>query len=122
MQLADHFRELVDAFSDLMGKHIKLARVELEEDARAVGGEVARIVAFLPLLFVGYIMLSVALGLFLNRYIAAELAFLSVAALNLGIGGVGTFLAVRKLRARRVMNDSEAELQTTAMALRMKRQ
>ena len=118
MQLADHFRELVDAFSELIAKHIKLARVELKEDAKAIGLEVGKIVAFVPLLAVGYLLLAVALALFLNRYMAADLAFLAVGALNLALGGVGIFLATRKLQARQVMNDTVAEIESTAVALR----
>ena len=63
MQLADHFRELVDAFSDLIVKHVKLVRVELREDARLIGIEVGKILAFVPLLMVGYLILSVAVAL-----------------------------------------------------------
>ncbi len=119
MQLGDHFRELVDAFSDLIAKHIKLARVELREDAKAIGLEVGRILAFLPLLLVGYILFSVAAALFLHRYLAADLAFLLVAVFNLGVGGIGIFLAVKKLQARPVMDDTKAAFETTAIALRI---
>jgi uncharacterized membrane protein YqjE len=117
MQLADHFRELVDSFSDLVTKHIKLARVELREDARAIGVDVGRLFAFVPLLVAGYIMLMVAAALFLTRHVAADVAFLLVAAVNLVPGGIGTAVVVRKLQARQVMNDTEAEIKTTAIVL-----
>jgi uncharacterized membrane protein YqjE len=122
MQLADHFRELVDAFSDLIAKHIKLARVELKDDAKAIGLEVGRILAFVPILLVGYIILAVAAGLFLNRYMAADIAFLIVAVFNLTVGGLGIFFAIKKLQARQVMNDTRAEIESTALALRTDRQ
>lgn len=118
MQLADHFRELVDSFSELIGKHIKLARFELKEDAKAIGLEVGKILAFVPLLLVGYIMLAVAAGLFLHRYVAADVAFLIVAAFNLGLGGLGIFLAIKKLRARQVLDDTKAEIETTALSFK----
>lgn len=118
MQLADHFRELVDAFSDLISKHLKLARVELKEDVRAIGSEVGKIVAFVPLLLVGYSLLMVGAALFLHRFLPADVAFLIVAAFNLAVGGVGTFVALKKLQARRVMDDSQAEIASTKVALR----
>ncbi len=119
MELADHFRELVDAFSDLIGKHLKLARVELKEDAKAISVEVGKIVAFVPLLFVGYIMLAVAGGLYLHRFLPADVAFLIVAVFNLAVGGAGIYAAVKKLQARQVLNDTKAAIETTAIALRI---
>lgn len=118
MQLADHFRELVDSFSDLFAKHLKLARVELKEDAKAIGADVGKIAAFVPLIAVGYLLLMVALALFVARFTGPELGFLAVAVLNLAVGGAGIFLAVRNLQSRQVMNDTQAELHSTALALR----
>ncbi len=118
MQLADHFRELVDSFSDLIAKHLKLAKVELKEDAKAIGADVGKIVAFLPLVLTGYLLLCVAGAIFLGRYVGYELGFLLVAAANLGAGGLGISLAVRKLQTRAVMNDTQAEIESTAIALR----
>ena len=118
MQLADHFRELVDALSDLFAKHLKLARVELKEDVRAIGTNVGKIVAFVPLLLVGYGLLMVGAALFLHRFLPADVAFLIVAAVNLAVGGVGIVVALKKLQARQVMDDTKAEIESTAVALR----
>ena len=119
MQLADQFRELVDSFSDLIGKHLKLARVELKEDATAVGIDLGRLLAFAPLLLVGYLMLMVATGLFLHRFIAADVAFLIVGGVNLAGGGVGIAFAIKKLKQRALFNDTKEALETTAIALRI---
>ena len=118
MHLAENLKSVVDSISDLMVQHIKLARVELKEDARVIGIEVGKILAFVPLLMVGYLILGVAAALFLHRYMAADVAFLIVATFNLTVGGVGIFLAVKKLQARQVMNDTRAEIESTALALR----
>jgi uncharacterized membrane protein YqjE len=118
MQLAEHLRALIDAFSELMAQHIKLARVELKEDAKKLGTQAGKIAAFTPLILVGYILLCVAASLFLTRFVPADAAFLIVAGINLVVGGVGIFLAVRKLRSTKVMDETKAELQTTAIALR----
>ncbi|MBS1150653.1 MAG: hypothetical protein H6Q89_2351 [Myxococcaceae bacterium] len=122
MQLADHFRELVDALSDLIARHLKLAQVELKEDVRAIGIDVGKLAAFVPLVLIGYLLLCVAAALFLNRYMGADLAFLLVGAFNLGVGGLGILLAVRKLKSRQVMNDTRAEIESTAIALSTERQ
>jgi len=119
MQLADQFRELVDSFSDLIGKHLKLARVELKEDATAVGMDLGKILAFVPLLLVGYLLLMVAAGLFLHRFLAADVAFPLIGAVNVVGGGLGIFLAVRKLQKRTLLNDTKEALETTAIALRI---
>ncbi len=122
MHLAEHFRELVDSFSDLMSHHIKLARVELKEDATGLLKQVGKIAAFVPLLLVGYSLLCVALALFLRRFMGADAAFLLVAVGNIAAGAIGILLAARALKDRRVMDDTRAELQSTAIALRSERQ
>ena len=89
MALANQLRELVDAFSELVAQHLRLARMELAADARFVGLRVGVIAALAPLILVGYGFLCVALALTLRRVMAADLAFLIVGVLNLLIGGVG---------------------------------
>lgn len=121
MLLGDHFRDLVDAFSELISRHILLARVELKEDAKAIGVEVGRIVAFFPLLLVGYVLVAVAASLFLTRYFAPDVAFLAVGLFHLAVGAAGVSLALRKLQTRELMNDTAAELDTTVASLRTER-
>lgn len=122
MHLAEHVTELIDAFSELIAQHIKLAKVELKEDAKAIGIQVGKIAAFVPLLVIGLILLNIAGALFLRRFMAADLAFLVVALLNFAVGGLGIFLAVKALQGRRVMDGTKAELQSTAIVLRSERQ
>lgn len=122
MQLGHHFRELVDSFSGLILQHVTLARVELKEDARAIGAQIGRIAAFAPMLLVGYFFLNVSGALFLGRHVGFELAFLFVALANLAAGGLGIFFAVKALQGRQVMDDTEKELQATAIALRSEHQ
>lgn len=118
MQLAEHLREIVDALSELISQHIKLARVELKEDARELGTQVGKLAAFLPLIVVGYALLCVAGALFLHRYLPIDAAFLIVAALNFAVGGVGILLAVRRLKQRKVLSGTLDELRTTAIVFR----
>jgi len=118
MALGNQLRELIDAFSDLVAQHVRLARMELAEDARFVGIRVGLIAALAPLILVGYGFLCVALALTLRRVMAADLAFLLVGVLNLLIGGIGIAVVGKQLSGRKVMGATLTELGTsTALAL-----
>lgn len=117
--MTEHLRELVDSFSDLISRHVKLARVEVGQDARAIGVEVRRMLAYLPLLITGYIMLAVAAALLLHRVLPADLAFAIVATLSLGVGGYGVVSAEKRIESRDFMNDSKAEFGESVTALRV---
>lgn len=117
MDLADHLKGTVDALSDLVARHIELARVELKEDAQVLGTQVAKIAAFMPLLVVGYGLFCLAAALFLRRYLPIDAAFFVVAATNFAVGGIGILLALRKLKQRRVLMTTLEELRTTAVVL-----
>jgi uncharacterized membrane protein YqjE len=111
--LGTQIRELVDAFSELVAQHVRLARMELAQDARFVGIRVGLIAALAPLILVGYGFLCVALALALRRVMAADLAFLLVGVLNLLIGGVGIAIVGRQLGERKVMGSTITELDTS---------
>ncbi len=113
MALGTQLRELVDAFSELVAQHLRLARMELAEDARFVGVRVGLIAALAPLILVGYGFLCVALALALRRVMAADLAFLLVGLLNLVIGGVGIAVVGKQLGERKVMQATVAELDSS---------
>jgi len=118
MALGNQLRELIDAFSELVAQHLRLARMELAEDARFVGIRVGLIAALAPLVLVGYGFLCVALALNLRRVMAADLAFLLVGVMNLLIGGIGIAVVGKQLGARKVMGATMNELHTsTALVL-----
>lgn len=114
MALGSQLREVVDGFSELTAHHIRLARVELAEDARFVGVRVGVIAALAPLILVGYGFLCVALALALRRVISADLAFLIVGLVNLVGGAAGIGVAAKQLSKKKVMNETLAELETTS--------
>ena len=118
MQMAENFKALVDATSELIAQHIKLARVELKEDVKDMGTQVGMIAAFIPLLIFGYLLLCIAAALFLTRFVPVDAAFLIVAGVNFAVGGLGILLAVRKLKGHKVLSKTKDELHTTALALR----
>ncbi|MFO0599334.1 MAG: phage holin family protein [Myxococcaceae bacterium] len=117
MALGTQVRELVDAFSELVAQHVRLARMELQEDARFVGLRVGLIAAFAPLILVGYGFLCVALALLLKRVMAIDLAFLLVGVLNLLIGGIGIAVVARQLGQRKVMQATMSELDSSTALL-----
>jgi uncharacterized membrane protein YqjE len=118
MALGNQLRELIDAFSELVAQHVRLARMELAEDARFVGIRVGLIAALAPLILVGYGFLCVALALTLRRVMPADLAFLLVGVLNLLIGGIGIAIVGKQLGGRKVMDATMKELDTsTALVL-----
>lgn len=117
MSAAQNLRGVIESFSDLLEGHIKLFKLELAEDAKVIGVQVGKIVALLPLIFVGYAFLCGALALFLQRFIAADLAYLSVGLLNLAAGGLGIALAARRLSKKQLLEGTRREAQATTAAL-----
>ncbi|MDP1914655.1 MAG: phage holin family protein [Myxococcales bacterium] len=117
MALSTQLRDVVDGFSELTAQHIRLARVELADDAKYVGVRVGVIAALAPLILVGYGFLCVALALALRRVMAADLAFLLVGLVNLIGGVIGIVLAAKQLGARNVMHESVAALEASSALL-----
>jgi hypothetical protein len=114
MALGSQLRDVVDGFSELTAHHIRLARVELAQDARFIGVRVGLIAALAPLILVGYGFLCVALALVLRRVMSADLAFALVGLVNL-IGGIsGIAVAARQLNEKKVMHETLSELEETS--------
>lgn len=113
MAQVNPLRELVDAFSELVAQHVRLARLELKQDARFVGVRVGVIAAFAPLILVGYCFLCVALALTLRNFMGDELAFVTVGVLNLLIAGIGIAVAARQLSGHKMMNATVVELESS---------
>lgn len=117
MALGVDLRSTVDAFADLVSRHVRLARLELARDAKEIGTEIGKIAVLAPLILVGYGFLCVALALFLRRFIAADLAFLLVGAVNLAVALGGIRQAALGLQGRTVLAQSLKELERTTGAL-----
>lgn len=123
MAQVNPLRELVDAFSELVAQHVRLARLEVKEDAKFIGARVGVIAAFAPLILVGYSFLCIALALWLGNRMGPELAFVLVGVLNLVVAGVGIAVAARQLQNRKLMNATVVELQSsTALVMPQKQE
>ena len=108
---------LTDGFSKLVTQHLTLARVELMEDARVMGSDVARIAAFVPFVLVGYAFLCAVLSAFLARWIGWDGALALVGAVNLVGGGLGIARAASRLKSFQLMDDTAQELNRSVTAL-----
>jgi uncharacterized membrane protein YqjE len=118
MTVIGQLRELVDGVGALTEKHLRLARLELAEDARYVGVRVGVMAALAPLVLVGYGFICVAIALALRRVMPADVAFLLVGLVNL-IGGVlGITRVAAQLQGKPVMDATLTELQSTAIVVR----
>ncbi|NVJ01551.1 phage holin family protein [Myxococcus sp. AM009] len=108
---------MADGFSRLVTQHLQLARMELAEDVKATGLDVAMIVAFVPFILVGYGFVCAALAAWLSTWLGWPGALAGIGLLNL-VGGVGGAMwAVNRLKARRMMDDSSQELSLSVAAL-----
>ncbi len=108
---------MADSFSRLVSQHLTLARLELAEDAKAMGKDVARIVAFVPFVLVGYVFLCGALAVALSAWLGYAGALAGVGGVNVLAGGLGIWRAVSRLGSRQMMDDSSQELSRSVEAL-----
>jgi uncharacterized membrane protein YqjE len=113
---------MADGFSRLVTQHLQLARVELAEDAKAMGLDVASIAVFVPFLLVGYMFVCGALAALLAPFTGWAGALAVVGAVNLVGGGLGILRAVKRMQSRQMMDDSVSELSRSMAALTSPRQ
>lgn len=114
MTITAQLRDLVDSFSELTAQHIRLARVELAEDAKFVGVRIGVIAGLAPLILVGYGFLCAALAIALAPVVGTALALVIVGVLNLAVGIGGIAIAARQLKGRKVMSGTLTELEATS--------
>lgn len=108
---------MADGFSRLVTQHLQLARVELAEDAKALGLDMASIAVFVPFLLVGYAFVCGALAAVLAPWTGWAGALALVGAANLVGGGLGILRAVKRMKSRQMMDDSVSELSRSMAAL-----
>jgi uncharacterized membrane protein YqjE len=98
----DALARLIDGVQTLFREHLALAKIELKDDVRRTGRSVLLSVAGLPPLFVGYVLLMVAIALLLQMVIADWAAFGIVALANLLGGAALTLVFTAKVRAEKL--------------------
>jgi hypothetical protein len=110
-------KETADSLGVLIGDHVKLARIELEADARIYAGALGVSLAAGVLLLFGYSFAWAALALALARLWGSPVAFGLVAAVHLLVGGLSLGAVSRKVQRTKVMRESIAEARRSVRAL-----
>src|SRR5205085_10316873 len=87
MPSRDALQRLLDGLQTFIREHLALARVEMKQDLRAMGKDLAAGAAGVPALGAGYLLLMVALALLLSRWLPIWAAFGIVAGVNLAARG-----------------------------------
>lgn len=110
-------RETLDGLGQLVSQHIKLARLELSADLRAMGARVAGMVAFALLMLFGYALTMAGLALLVagNRRLAFAFGAVGLAHL-LGAGAAMLILVARRGHLQ-MMKATTTELAQSADAL-----
>ena len=108
---------MADGFSKLVTQHLQLAWLEIAEDAKAIGLDVASIAVFVPFLLVGYAFVCGALAAVLATWLGWAGALALVGGLNLGGGVFGILRAVKRMKSRQMMDDTASELSRSMAAL-----
>lgn len=115
--IAAQMQRIADGFGTLVRDHLALARIEAVEDAKSLGGDVARVAVFAPFLLLGYALLCVAASVAIGQALGMAWGFVIVAGVNLLVGGVGVGLGLSRLRQRRVLGETVAEIKATSSLL-----
>lgn len=115
--IAAQMGRIADGLSRLVSHHITLAKLELAEDARAIGTSVGLIAALAPFVLVGYTLLCGGVAWAISPWVGVAGGLLIVGGVNV-LGGIGGILfAVQRLRSRQVMGRTREELQQSAHLL-----
>jgi uncharacterized membrane protein YqjE len=101
---------MADGFSRLVVHHIALAKMELAEDAKAVGIQVGTIAALAPFVLVGYTLLCGALAVLISRWVGVAGGLAIVGGLNVGGGLYGILRAANRLKSRQMLDGTLQEL------------
>jgi Putative Actinobacterial Holin-X, holin superfamily III len=115
--LAAALGRITDATSRLMSEHLALARIELREDARALGLAAVRVAVFVPLIVVGYAFVCGAVSVALGMLIGFGWALLVVGLLNVIVGSLGAYVAAAHFQGREMLDETRVEVSRSAEAL-----
>lgn len=115
--LSARVSQLADGIGNLVQQHLRLARLELKEDARRVGKAGVRLALVLPFLAVGYALLCVSVGLWLARWLSVPGGLAVVGGLHLVGAGLLAWRAWAALDGQELLGSSVHELERSAALL-----
>jgi hypothetical protein len=110
-EIAERLRATAEDLMELVAAQVKLMRLELVDDVRALGARLLRAAIFLPLLSIGYTLLAGAGAYALGTRIGFGWSFALVGVVHAVVGGWGLLLATRTVRQVRVLDRSRDELE-----------
>jgi hypothetical protein len=110
-------KETASGFGQLVGDHIRLARLEMTADAKSYARDVAMLLVAGFIVAVGYGLACIAAGTALARLMGAPLAFVALAVVHLIVGAIALVLIVRRMKAVQLMRETKNEVSRSVSAL-----
>ncbi len=108
--VAELVRETADGLADLVGQHLKLARIELAAGLQLLGRRGLAVALFAALIVVGYTLGIVGLAAFLGGFSTAGRWLLAISLVHVGVGAVGMSRAVARLRGTALMEMTAGQM------------
>jgi uncharacterized membrane protein YqjE len=103
-------RETADALGQLTVQHLRLARLEIKADLRAMGLQAGLIAVLAALATVGYGLTMAGLAIILDGGSKGGIPLLAIGVVHVVVAGVGILVTVLRLRRMRLMNSTADEV------------
>ncbi|HZL21263.1 MAG TPA: phage holin family protein [Polyangia bacterium] len=110
-------KETADGLGQLVGDHVRLARIELVAEARSYARGLVSIAVAVVLLLIGYVFGLTAGALALARLVGAPLAFVIVAVPHLIAGVIAIVSGTHRVQQTPLLPESGVEAARTVNAL-----
>jgi hypothetical protein len=110
-------RQTAEGLADLLGKHLKLARLEFTDDLLKVVTRARLIVVLGALLGVGYALAMAGLAVFVGGNRPVGTSLLIIGGMHVGVCSVWLLSAVRRLGGMQLMDDTSGEAQRSFATL-----
>jgi hypothetical protein len=110
-EIAERLRETAEDLMELVAAQVKLTRLELVGDARALGVRLVRVAIFLPVAVLGYGFAAAGGAYALGTQIGFGWSFALVGVVHAAVGGFGLARAARTFRQIKMLDRSREELE-----------
>ena len=110
-------RETADALGQLMVQHLRLARLEIKADLRAMGLQAGLIAVLAALATVGYGLTMAGLAIILDGGSPGGIPLLIIGVVHVVGAGVGILVTVFRIRRMRLMNATAGEVKESLAPL-----
>lgn len=103
-------RETADALGQLTVQHVRLARLEIKADLRAMGMQAGLIALLAAIAVVGYGLVMAGLAFILGGGTTGGIPLVIIGIIHVAGSGVGILIATTRLRRVRLMNTTAGEV------------